>query len=429
MSPFRLLVGVAAASLATPGWPQQAPLPPSNELLDLAIQNNRELQAVKVRVDEARALLRQAGLRPAPALEANAATGRPLGTVGEEQYGAAVSQTFETAGKRSLRIQVAAKLLALAEAEFDERLRQLRFDIRARWAAFAGESERFQTLDRLARTHEQSLDLMRARVEQGDAAALERDLLAVELGRALALRDASSGRLEAARADLARLAGAASPARVPAPPAIALPPTAFDLAQLTRSALATRPDLRAASLASLQSEAEVALARAQGKADVTLSAGFTRVYSRFDGLFGATPSGALMRLHDRDDILSVGVALPLFSRRRNLGNVEAAVARSRGAQLRLEFLERSVPLEVESALRRLVSARRAAQTLDGSVLRQSEQNLEVIRQAYRLGQLRLLDVLNEQRRLIDTQLAGIDARVDALLALADLEKAIGGELP
>jgi len=66
--------------------------------------------------------------------------------------------------------------------------------------------------------------------------------------------------------------------------------------------------------------------------------------------------------------------------------------------------------------------------LNSGVLQQSEKNIEVIRQAYALGQLRLLDVLNEQRRLIDTQMNFIDAEADVLRGLVELERAVGGDL-
>jgi len=55
----------------------------SSELLTMAIQENRELLAVKQRAEEARGMLRQAGVRPALTLEASGVTGRPLGTKGE----------------------------------------------------------------------------------------------------------------------------------------------------------------------------------------------------------------------------------------------------------------------------------------------------------------------------------------------------------
>ena len=68
------------------------------------------------------------------------------------------------------------------------------------------------------------------------------------------------------------------------------------------------------------------------------------------------------------------------------------------------------------------------QLLQTGVLDQSDANLSVIREAYKLGQLRLLDVINEQRRLVDTQMQFIDAQADVARTWAELERASGGNL-
>jgi cobalt-zinc-cadmium efflux system outer membrane protein len=128
-------------------------------------------------------------------------------------------------------------------------------------------------------------------------------------------------------------------------------------------------------------------------------------------------------------VLSFGVSIPLTSSRRNLGNIEAAAARSASARLRREFLERSIPAEVRAAVNRYDALSRSLSLTRDGVLNQSEKNLEVIQQAYGLGQLRLLDVLNEQRRLLETRLAYIDSLSQLLRALAEVERAVGGTLP
>ena len=92
-----------------------------------------------------------------------------------------------------------------------------------------------------------------------------------------------------------------------------------------------------------------------------------------------------------------------------------------------QHLEASIPLEVEAAWQHWDAATQSLKILDSGVLRQSEKNLEVIRQAYALGQLRLLDVLNEQRRLIDTRMTYIDAESDVRRGFIELERAVGGE--
>jgi cobalt-zinc-cadmium efflux system outer membrane protein len=97
--------------------------------------------------------------------------------------------------------------------------------------------------------------------------------------------------------------------------------------------------------------------------------------------------------------------------------------------LRREYLEKNIPSEVEDAYQRWRTAAESLQMLQSGVLDPSTQNLAVIREAYKLGQLRLLDVLNEQRRLVDTQMAYIDAQADAARTWAELQRAAGGIYP
>ena len=75
------------------------------------------------------------------------------------------------------------------------------------------------------------------------------------------------------------------------------------------------------------------------------------------------------------------------------------------------------------------AAREALALFDHGIVDQSEKNLSVMRQATTLGQLRLIDVLNEQRRLIDTEMAYIDAQTELAQATAELEQAVGSDLP
>ena len=100
------------------------------------------------------------------------------------------------------------------------------------------------------------------------------------------------------------------------------------------------------------------------------------------------------------------------TRGRNQGNLDAAISRERTARLRREYLEAAIPLEIEAAHRRWRAALNAVSALNQGVVQQSAKNLDVIRQAYQLGQLRLLDVLNEQRRMLDTELSYIDAKAE-----------------
>src|SRR5579864_8379939 len=69
-----------------------------DDLVRAGIANNKDLAAVRERIAEAKGLARQAGVRLTPTLELNGATGKPLGTIGQEGYGADYSQPIETFG-------------------------------------------------------------------------------------------------------------------------------------------------------------------------------------------------------------------------------------------------------------------------------------------------------------------------------------------
>jgi outer membrane protein, heavy metal efflux system len=237
----------------------------------------------------------------------------------------------------------------------------------------------------------------------------------------------AQSRLTSAEFELRRLAGFSSGTLIP--DAIFPAPTPLRLDELQQKALENRADLKTARLEEEQQAASVELAKANAKPDLTLSAGYTRQHSQFDGLFGLTSSGAPSPIRDQVDILSFGVSIPLRTSRSGVGNVQAATARTSGARLHQEYLEKTIPIEVESAYRRWRTASDSLQMLQSGVLSPSSANLSVIREAYKLGQLRLLDVLNEQRRLVDTQLAYIDAQADAARSRAEIERAVGGNLP
>ena len=426
---------VSLSLLVLPLCAMAAPPQPSggtravHDLIQTAVERNRELLALRQRVVEARGLLRQAGARPASSLQVGAATGSPLGSPGKEEYSAAYSQPIEVGGKRDKRLQVAEKGVELAEAEFAERTLRLATEIKLRYLDAVTDETRLATLDRLIGTYRESLTLIDARVKQGDAAPLDSQLLLVEVNRAEAQKRMVAGRIQVALSDLRRLCGLGA-----AEPLLLAGATrrdenvAYTLADLQRQAFEQRPDLRAAKLEEERGAADVRLTEAQGRPDVTLSAQYTHRNDRIGDLYGLTASGQPSPLKDRDNILSFGVSIPLLTRRKNLGNIEGATARAVGSRTLREHLEASIPLEVEAAWQHWDAAARSLKILDSGVLRQSERNLDVIRQAYALGQLRLLDVLNEQRRLIDTEMAYLDAESDMSRGFIELERAVGGDL-
>jgi cobalt-zinc-cadmium efflux system outer membrane protein len=318
--------------------------------------------------------------------------------------------------------------MELVEAELSERRRQIVFEIQTHYAEAAAARERVTITHRILEVNQENYRLTSARVEKGDAAPLERQLLSVELKRMEAQRGSFEGKLAGSVLELKRIAGLGADESVATEAPFHTSGATAALDELKRRALAGRADLKAVEVAARQAGAEAELALANARPDLTLSARYSRRDSKFDQLGISSSSGELVPLRDQDNLLMLGISVPVFTKNRTKGEVEAARAREAAARLRADFLRKTIGNEVEAAYRRWEGARGASETLRMGVLDQSAENLSIIQRAYQLGQLRLLDVLNEQRRLLDSQLAYVDAVAEQAQAFAELQRAVGGDV-
>jgi cobalt-zinc-cadmium efflux system outer membrane protein len=412
----------------TPAWPQAASsaLTP-DQLVEAAIARNRDFLSLKQRIAEAQGLLKQARVGPVDNLEFNGLAGQPFGNAAEDSFSLSYSHTFETFGKRGKRIAVAQKEVALAQAAFDDRRRALSFEVRSRYADAVSEQQKLALLDRLLKVNREYLQLTEVRVQKGDAAPLEADLLRVELNRDTAQRTLTEGRVRDAVLQLKAVLDIPSTERISFSDSLKPPTFSFDLVHLKSLALTKRPDLIVLRLTEYQAVRQTKLAEVETKPNLTLSGQYSHADTAFDQ-FGLTQAGALAPIRDHIDSVGIGISIPLSTARRNRGNIEAAIARQSGAKLRQEYLESTIPTQVEAAFEHWRAAQSAAAVFTKDVIDQSEKNLAVMRQAYNLGELRLLDILNEQRRLLDTELSYIDAQAELFRSYAELENATGGSL-
>lgn len=398
------------------------------EVVRIALGANREYLAAQEKVREAQALLRQAGMRPSPAIEVESATGALTGSRGESEFSAAYFHTLETGGKRDKRMAIAQLGVAIAEAEVQESRRTLVAEIKSRFIAAASGQLRVLSLRALAPVTDESYRLTLRRVELGDAAPLEQQLLLAESNRLQAQQTAGIAAGDAASLELKAAVGLPAPEPLDVAADLSFAMRSLDIRELREYALKERPDLKILRLLEQQAEAEGSLARAEASPNLTASARYTRSQSRFDQL-GLSEAGAIVPLRDSDNLIAFGLSIPLFGRKR--AATAEAVAQSQQSQQRLrrEYLERAIPLEIEAAYRRWAGAGRTVDILRTGVIEPSQKNLIVIREAYRLGQLRLFDVLNEQRRIFELEASLIDAQAEAARAFVELERAVGGNLP
>ena len=103
-------------------------------------------------------------------------------------------------------------------------------------------------------------------------------------------------------------------------------------------------------------------------------------------------------------------------------NVEAATAGQQSAENALRFA-------VQEAYLRAKAAEQRATLLRSTILPQSRQTLEVSRIAYQTDRVDFLALIDNQRVLLTSQLDYFKALSEQAQALADLERAVGMEIP
>lgn len=393
----------------------------SSDLVRRALSSNAEIGAVRLDIERSRARLRQAGLRPNPTIDFEQTTGRWTGSAGERETSIGFALPLDLAGVRRRRVDLARAELEAAEAEVADRERRLMAEVRTAYAEAMAALRELEITENLNNLDVQTARVVEVRVNEGESAPLELNLLRTEVERLRARRALVEGRLQAGLLRLRTLSGIApgEPLRLGedlSRPTVAEPPASPEAA--IDIALRTRPDLRLAQLIEEVAQAGLSLARAQGRPDLTAFSKYTNNSAVFDN----TPVGVL---RDRDRLLTFGVSIgiPVFN--RNQGAKAEAAAAILQARKRREFVETLVRSEVASAYARYQAASATMAILEQGVLARSQQNINAVRGAYEVGAFRVTDLLVEQRRFVDSQREFIEAMTERYRALADIQAALG----
>ncbi len=391
-----------------------------DELVLYALANNPELAAVRREVEAAEALVKQARLRANPSLEVGLDKNLMTPSNGVMVKG---SLPLELFGRRSARVKVAEGELEVRRQGLVDRERMLAADVRMKFGEALAMILKLKFADETVKAATENYDLVVARVDDGRIAPLEQSMVAVELNRIRAIRETSEGRVEVVILELKNMIG-----MTPEDPLTlrgdfddllnALPPEQVAVEQ----ALIQRSDLQMSRRIEDLALARINEAKANGKLDASVSAGFRRMRQGFPQR-AFNDLGQLEQIGERANVFSVGVMLelPLFN--RNQGMIEATVLDKAAAQDRTAFGELTVRREVASAYAKYRSASRAMEIYRVGVERQAETNLGVVKQIYELGARSLLDYIAEERRFIeikdgfiDAQLSTYQARVEVLRA-------------
>ncbi len=397
------------------------------QAISMSMEKNRELLALRQRIPEAAGARLQAGLRPNPTLDVSLGNGAIVRNNGYWDGAVGYSQLIELGKKRDRRLEVAASDFKVVEFEIRERERMLRASVQSAYVEALAASRNLQTAEELLKLTEQSANVVSARVQQGEAPALDRSLLDVELGRVRADLILFANQRSRALSAIRTLTGMAPQAPLSLESKLELSPSAIVIAaEAVQHALSNRTDIQILRQLESSGEASIRLEKSMAVPNLTASARFSYAYDFIQRI--TISPGISVPITDRDPILTVGLTIDLPWRNKNQGNIETAIARRQNVKLRREYQEQLVSQEVSTAIERWDAARSSVQLFERQVLEQSRANLTVIRGVYELGEIRLLDFINEQRKLNDAQRTYTELLKERYLSVVELERATGVEV-
>lgn len=382
-----------------------------------ALQNNPELQVIRRNLGIAQGELTQARTYPFnPSLELEGSGGRarsresPVQERTVDGFAVGLSQVIEIKGQRGLRTEIATASLTQAEWEVRDAERRVLSDVMRAFGELLVAQERLKLAEETVALSEETRDAARKQFEAGEVPRLDLLRADVELRRAVTRRVTQERRMAAARKNLNLRLG-----RTPDDPLGAEGPLLFlepvgTRAELLQEALGFRPDLKAAEAGLQAIRNRVTLVQAERLfPEVKLALRYED-----DRDFDA---------RDRRVMLDLTIPLPLFNRRQ--GEAKVALAEQIRQEARIALVRAQIETEVATAFEQFQSSQHIVEQFVQGILPQQEQNFDLLREGYTLGQFDLTDVLLAQRELIDVRFAYLEAISEFNTAAVGLRRAVG----
>ena len=391
----------------------------------LALKQEPALRAARTSIDAALARGRQAALRANPTATFERRE-EPGGTDNQTMVG--VQLPLELF-RRGARVNVAESEVAVSRFEVADRERLMTADVRARYGDVLVAIRELQVLDGLLSAGRRQLDIVGARVKEGAAPPLERDLLDVEVGRLTSDQRLQIGRVDSRLVELRRAVGLLPDAPVTVSETLeavvereaAAPGSRFPE---THDVVRNHVHVRTAAARVAAADARIRQSQSEGRFDVSVFGTYMRMDAGFpQRAFG--PGASLEPIRGVFNYVAGGamVMVPVFN--RNQGAVAAARAERAGAEAEREAAVLHAHADLMSARIEDTAAHDAvAQYRDGA-RRLAQQNVRVVAETFQLGRLTVFEVLSEQRRYLDVEKSFTDALRAAFEARTRLQLALG----
>lgn len=390
-----------------------------DELVALALNHSAELAALEKDAAARQSLAVQAGTFSNPTLELQGSTGSLTGSPEERAASIGINQELPLYGKLRLRREALQREAEAVQKQRDNAARLLKDEIATLTLDYALASQRQVLAGELVKLNRELVAIAGERFKAGDIPELDYNLTRVELARAESRQLEIEREGMPLRIKIAALTGL-NENDIKLSDDLSAPVTAPDARDLVRQSLAARPDLLALRLELDKAGTETRLARAEALPDLT--AGIFAQWQRSSVEVGGMSSTS----SDTQLGLRLSMPIPLFD--RNRGGRAAAQAHLDAADSRRLALERTITAEVEAAVSRVSASERILEMFEQGILPQLTENLKLTQEAYRIGEVGILSVIDEQKKFFEVNDSYLSAQHSKRVATVKLETAVATEL-
>lgn len=411
------------------GWQEVIREPRLRALIDIALQNNRDMLIAIQRVEEARALYGIQRSEQLPHIGVNAQENAQrlppdLRMPGQDS----INRTYTVGlGVTAFELDFWGKKRSLSQAAFeqylasDEARKSMQLELIAQvsstYFAWRTAQSSQDLASRTIEAYQRSYDLVNRRFQAGVASGLERNQARTTLEGAKAALAAANRQVQLASNALELLIGQPQPATLPA----AIPFGADNLisdipAGVSSTLLLRRPDIIAAEHRLKSANAQIGAARAAFFPTISLTGLLGTISPQFSGLFNRqTETWAF----------NPTLSLPIFTAGALRNNLNLAEVRKDIAVLEYEKSIQTAFREVSDAL---AGEQSYKEQLDALREQQSAayQSLNLSEQRYEAGIDSFLQVQQAQINLFNIQQNFIQLGLQALQNRLELYKALGG---
>jgi cobalt-zinc-cadmium efflux system outer membrane protein len=400
-----LLVGCAAAQTHTLTFDQA---------IDLALANSPGLKAARTQIDQNRAQEITAALRPNPVLQGDSLF-LPIFSPSSftfdnfnqtQQYDLGIGYLFERGSKRQRRLQAARDQTEVTRLQVRDAERNLAFSVAQQFVTALLAKANLDFATSALESFRKTVEISEVRYKAGDIS--QGDLLKIRLQVLQFETDASAARvaLQQARVALRQLIGYdAVAADYQISGELAYQPLTESLEQIQARAVQNRPDLAAARQGTVAARSQIALARANGKQDLTTAVSFSHTAGQSSSSF------------------SFNIPLPVFN--RNQGEIERTRFAETQAIYSAKAAEETVVKDVQSAFEQAKGNESIVSLYLSGYLRQAQESREISEFAFRQGAVSLIDLLDAERSYRNTELAYRQALANYAVTLQQLRQAEG----